>query len=65
VNIVSKTSFIVLAVVLFGIIGDLYYRDVFRIIGITLAVLFFIFLVVYQWIERKNDYTPNKKDKEG
>lgn len=54
------TPFIVIGVVLFGIIGDLYFRDAFRIIGISLTVLFLVFLSVHSWMDRKGMFKPEK-----
>jgi hypothetical protein len=47
--------------------GDLYLRDFFRVIGISLTVLFLIFLYVHAWMDKRGMFRPenlNKKNKE-
>lgn len=59
------SNWIVIGIVLYGIIGDLYFREFFHTLWIIIWMLFFIFLIIHGWLEHKGAFLPKKKDKEG
>jgi hypothetical protein len=65
---VKGSTIFVIVIVLYGIIGDLYFREFFHTLGIIITFLFVVFLIVYYWLDHKGMFTPEKlkkKDKEG
>lgn len=58
-------NIIVIVIVLYGIIGDLYFRNFFHMLGIIITALFVVFLIAYYWMDHKGMFLPKKKDKEG
>lgn len=55
----SKTTVFLLA---FIIIGTVYFPNVFDWIWIILCTGFFIFLIVFHWMDGKGMFLPKRKD---
>ena len=61
---VKASTVIVIALVLYGIIGDIYFRSFFHTLWIVIGGLFFLFLIVYHRMDHKGMFLPKKKKKE-
>jgi chromate transport protein ChrA len=54
----------VIAIVLFGIVSDLFFRNFFHAIGLIITALFVVFLIAYYWMDHKGMFLPKKRDKD-
>jgi chromate transport protein ChrA len=60
---VKMQNIIVIVIVLYGIIGDLFFRNFFHMLGIIITALFVVFLIAYFWMDHKGMFTPEKLNK--